>query len=36
MRLLDRGTASGPVGELVLFDNAPPALPLPEDRRLWS
>jgi nucleoside-diphosphate-sugar epimerase len=34
MRLLDRGTASGPVEMLVLFDNAPPALPLPEDRRL--
>jgi nucleoside-diphosphate-sugar epimerase len=34
MRLLARGTASGEVGELVLFDNAPPALPLPEDRRL--
>ena len=34
MRLLDRGTASGPVEELVLFDNAPPALALPEDRRL--
>src|SRR3954451_11843406 len=34
MRLLDRGTASGTVVELVLFDNAPPALPLPDDRRL--
>jgi D-erythronate 2-dehydrogenase len=34
MRLLDRGTASGPVETLVLFDNAPPALPSPEDRRL--
>src|SRR3954447_2757935 len=34
MRLLDRGTARGPVEELVLFDNAPPALPLPDDRRL--
>ncbi|HEX2150931.1 MAG TPA: D-erythronate dehydrogenase [Stellaceae bacterium] len=34
MRLLDRGTASGQVGDLVLFDNAPPALPLPQDRRL--
>src|SRR5690349_3917800 len=34
MRLLERGTARGPVEELVLFDNAPPALPLPEDRRL--
>src|SRR5580693_9542317 len=27
--------ARGDVDELVLFDNAPPALPLPEDRR-WS
>lgn len=34
MRLLERGTAHGPVEELVLFDNASPALPLPEDRRL--
>jgi D-erythronate 2-dehydrogenase len=34
MRLLDRGTASGPIDELVLFDNAPPVLPLPDDRRL--
>ncbi len=34
MRLLDRGTACGPVDEVVLFDNAAPALPLPEDRRL--
>src|SRR3954453_17533554 len=34
MRLLDRGTARGPVEELVLFDNAPPALPLPVDRRI--
>src|SRR3954453_7986534 len=34
MRLLDRGTARGPVEELVLFDNAPPALPLPDERRL--
>jgi D-erythronate 2-dehydrogenase len=34
MRLLDQGTARGPVEELVLFDNAPPALPLPEDGRL--
>src|SRR3954452_11953619 len=34
MRLLDRGTARGPVEELVLFDNAAPALPLPEDRRV--
>src|SRR4051794_5205464 len=34
MRLLDRGTAAGPIDELVLFDNAPPVLPLPGDRRL--
>lgn len=34
MRLLDHGTARGPIERLVLFDNAPPALPLPEDRRL--
>ena len=34
MRLLDSGTARGPVDELVLFDNAPPALPLPDDSRL--
>ncbi|HTV89176.1 MAG TPA: D-erythronate dehydrogenase [Stellaceae bacterium] len=34
IRLLDRGSALGPVDELVLFDNAAPALPLPEDRRL--
>jgi D-erythronate 2-dehydrogenase len=33
-RLLAEETACGPVSELVLFDNAPPALPLPEDRRL--
>jgi D-erythronate 2-dehydrogenase len=34
IRLLEQGSALGPVDELVLFDNAPPALPLPEDRRL--
>jgi nucleoside-diphosphate-sugar epimerase len=34
MRLLDQGSALGPVDELVLFDNAPPALPLPQDKRL--
>jgi D-erythronate 2-dehydrogenase len=34
MRLLEQGTAQGAVDQLVLFDNAPPALPLPEDRRL--
>ena len=34
IRLLEQGTAQGPVHGLVLFDNAAPALPLPEDRRL--
>jgi D-erythronate 2-dehydrogenase len=34
IRLLEQGTGNGPVGELVLFDNAAPALPLPDDRRL--
>src|SRR5580693_4647763 len=34
MRLLERGSALGPVDELVLFDNAAPALPLPEDGRI--
>ena len=34
MLLLDRGSSLGPIDELVLFDNAPPALPLPDDRRL--
>jgi len=32
--LLEKGTAEGPVGELVLFDNAPSALPLPDDERV--
>ena len=32
--LLERGSALGPVDELVLFDTAPPATPLPQDRRL--
>jgi nucleoside-diphosphate-sugar epimerase len=32
--LLEQRGAPGPVGELVLFDNAPSALPLPEDPRL--
>jgi D-erythronate 2-dehydrogenase len=32
--LLARGSNLGPIDELVLFDNAPSALPLPEDRRL--
>jgi D-erythronate 2-dehydrogenase len=34
IRLLEQGTRQGPVDELVLFDNAAPALPLPEDRRV--
>src|SRR5260221_14020555 len=40
LRLLERGARAGPDGrdvaidELVLFDVAPPQLPLPEDRRL--
>jgi nucleoside-diphosphate-sugar epimerase len=34
IRLLQQGCALGPVDELVLFDNAAPALALPEDRRL--
>ena len=34
IRLLDHGSGLGPVDQLVLFDNAPPALPLPEDKRL--
>ncbi|HTT80411.1 MAG TPA: D-erythronate dehydrogenase [Stellaceae bacterium] len=34
IRLLEQGSALGPVDELVLFDHAAPALPLPEDRRL--
>jgi D-erythronate 2-dehydrogenase len=32
--LLERGSSLGPVDELVLFDNAPSALPLPADKRL--
>ncbi|MFZ2003849.1 MAG: D-erythronate dehydrogenase [Stellaceae bacterium] len=32
--LLEKGTAQGPVGELVLFDNAQSALPLPDDKRV--
>lgn len=32
--LLEKGTAQGPVDELVLFDNAPSALPLPDDKRV--
>src|SRR5579864_1908236 len=34
IRLLERGCTLGAVDELVLFDNAEPALPLPEDKRL--
>ena len=34
IRLLAQGSARGPVDELLLFDNAAPALPLPADRRL--
>lgn len=34
LRLLEQGTAQGPVDELALFDNAPSALPLPDDRRV--
>src|SRR5215213_365183 len=34
MRLLESGTARGPVEQLVLFDNAPAALPLPDDKRI--
>jgi len=34
IRLLEQGTKQGAVDELVLFDNAAPALPLPEDKRL--
>jgi D-erythronate 2-dehydrogenase len=32
--LLEQGSAIGPIDELVLFDNAAPALPLPQDPRL--
>ena len=32
--LLEKGSASGPIDELALFDNAPSALPLPDDRRV--
>jgi nucleoside-diphosphate-sugar epimerase len=34
IRLLDEGCGLGAIDELVLFDNAAPALPLPEDKRL--
>jgi D-erythronate 2-dehydrogenase len=32
--LLDKGSTLGPIEELVLFDNAPSALPLPDDKRV--
>src|SRR5262249_19412673 len=32
--LLEEGTKLGAIDELVLFDNAPSALPLPEDKRV--
>jgi nucleoside-diphosphate-sugar epimerase len=32
--LLDKGCGVGPIDELVLFDNAPSALPLPDDKRV--
>ena len=32
--LLERGSSLGPIDELVLFDNAVPALPFPDDKRL--
>ncbi len=32
--LLEHGSSLGPIDELVLFDNAPSALPLPDDKRL--
>src|ERR1700720_2646478 len=34
LKLLAEGSALGQVDELVLFDNAPSALPPPDDRRL--
>jgi nucleoside-diphosphate-sugar epimerase len=34
IRLLQQGSGLGPVDELVLFDNAAPALPLPADKRI--
>lgn len=34
IRLLQQGSALGPVDRIVLFDHAAPALPLPADRRL--
>src|SRR5271154_3749613 len=32
--LLERGSSLGAIDELVLFDNAPSALPLPDDKRV--
>jgi nucleoside-diphosphate-sugar epimerase len=32
--LLEKGCALAPIDELVLFDNAPSALPLPDDKRV--
>ena len=34
IRLLEQGTKHGRIDELVLFDNAAPALPLPDDKRV--
>jgi D-erythronate 2-dehydrogenase len=34
LMLLAQGSSLGPIDELVLFDNAPPALPLPKDKRV--
>ncbi len=34
LKLLADGSPLGPIDELVLFDNAPSALPLPDDKRL--
>jgi len=34
LKLLAEGSPLGPVDELVLFDNAPSALPLPDEKRL--
>src|SRR5262245_62122094 len=34
LKLLAEGSPLGPVDALVLFDNAPAALPLPDDKRL--
>src|SRR5258708_2322685 len=34
IRLLERGCALRPIDELMLFDNAAPAPPLPDDKRV--